>query len=91
MGFLGTAQDESSDRLQQKVFVVAGYLARQDEWTEIERQWIRRFGQESDPVSMKYLSPSECMNLTREFKRFSDPQIYPEPNGKILRTRYEMI
>ncbi|HEX4426306.1 MAG TPA: DUF3800 domain-containing protein [Terriglobales bacterium] len=83
MGFLWTALDESSDRLQEKMFVVAGYLARQDEWTEIERQWMRRLGQESDPEPIRYFSTSECMYLTGEFKRFSDPKRYPKPNGKI--------
>jgi hypothetical protein len=82
MGFLWIAFDESSDRLQQKMFVVAGYLARQEAWTEIERQWLRRLEQESDPAPMRYFSTSECMYLTGEFKRFRDPIKYPSPKGR---------
>jgi hypothetical protein len=83
MGFIWIGLDESSDRLQRKVFVVAGYLARQEEWTEIERYWMRRLEQESDPRPMKYFSTSECMYLTGEFRRFRDPKKYPKPSGRI--------
>jgi hypothetical protein len=78
MGFIWTALDESSDRLQQKVFVVAGYLARQKEWIDIERHWTRRLEQES----MKYFSSHECVSLTGEFRRFRDPIAYPRPHGR---------
>ena len=49
MGFIWSVLDESSDRLQRKAFVVAGYLARQAAWADIERFWSRRLEQESDP------------------------------------------
>ncbi len=83
MGFIWTALDESSDRAQRQMFVVAGYLARQEAWTEIERQWRLRLEQESDPEPMKYFSTHECMYLTGEFRRFRDPIRYPKPKGKI--------
>jgi len=79
MGFIWSALDESSDRLQRKVYVVAGYLARQAAWTEIERQWTLRLERECDPEPMKYFSSSECMHLTGEFRRFRK---YPKPKGR---------
>src|SRR5712692_9425201 len=82
MGFVWTGLDESSDREQRKVFVVAGYLARQEAWTEIERQWMRRLEQECDPEPMRYFSSSECMSLSGEFRRFRDPIKYPKPKGR---------
>ena len=83
MGFIWTGLDESSDRLQRKMFVVAGYLARQAEWTDIERHWMRRLEQEADPRPMRYFSSSECMYLSGEFRRFRDPIKYPKPQGRI--------
>jgi hypothetical protein len=83
MGFIRAGLDEISDRLQCEVFVVAGYLARQAEWTEIERFWMRRLEQECDPKPMKYFSSQECRGLTGEFRRFRDPKKYPKPNGRI--------
>src|SRR5437667_8497211 len=82
MGFIWLSLDESSDRLRRKVFVVAGYLARQAAWTEIERQWTLRLEQECDPEPMRYFSTSECMYLTGEFRRFRDPEKYPKPKGR---------
>jgi hypothetical protein len=79
MGFIWIGLDESSDRLQRHVFVVAGYLARQEEWTDIERHWMRRLDQES----MRYFSNHECMYLTREFRRFRDLVKYPKPQGRL--------
>jgi hypothetical protein len=79
MGFLWSSLDESSDRLKRKTFVVAGYLARQDEWTDIERHWLRRLEQECDPSPMKYFSTSECNYLTGEFRRFRK---FPKPKGR---------
>ena len=82
MGFMWTAFDESSDKEQKHVFVVAGYLARQREWTEIERLWTARLAQESDADPIKYFSSNECMFLDGEFKRFRDPVKYPKPKGR---------
>jgi hypothetical protein len=79
MGFIWIGLDQSSDRLQRQVFVVAGYLARQEEWTDIERHWMRRLDQES----MRYFSNHECMYLTGEFRRFRDPVKYPKPQGRL--------
>jgi hypothetical protein len=83
MGFLWSALDESSDRAKRKMFVVAGYLARQAAWTDIERYWMLRLERESDPEPMKYFSTHECMYLTGEFKRFRDPIKYPKPKGRV--------
>jgi hypothetical protein len=82
VGFIWIGLDESSDRLQRKVFVVAGYLARQSEWTEIERHWLRRLEQECNPVPMRYFSSSECAFLSGEFRRFRDATKYPKPKGR---------
>jgi hypothetical protein len=73
MGFIWAALDESSDRLQRKAFVVAGYLARQAAWADIERFWSRRLEQEADPRPMRYFSTQECLHLSGEFRRFRDP------------------
>jgi hypothetical protein len=78
MGFIWAALDESSDRLQRQVFAVAGYLARQEEWTSIERHWVRRLERET----MNYFSNHECMSLTGEFRRFRDSAKYPKPQGR---------
>jgi hypothetical protein len=82
MGFIWSNLDESSDRLRRKVFVVAGYLARQAAWAEIERQWLLRLEQECDPEPMRYFSSNEYLYLTGEFKRFRDPDRYPKPKGR---------
>ncbi len=82
MGFIWSSLDESSDRLRRKVFVVAGYLARQAEWTDIERQWMLRLERERDPEPIRYFSTSECMSLTGEFRRFHDLNKYPKPKGR---------
>lgn len=82
MGFLWTSLDECSDQKQRKVFVVAGYLASQDEWTEIERCWLRRLEQECDPRPMAYFSARECKALRGEFWRFRDKIKYPPPEGR---------
>lgn len=87
MGFMWTAFDESSDKEQEHVFVVGGYLARQREWTEIERLWMARLEQEKDPHPMKYFSSNECMFLDGEFKRFRDPFKYPKPKGREAATK----
>src|SRR6267142_2451141 len=83
MGFLWTGLDESADRERKHVFVVAGYLARQREWTEIERQWMLRLERENNPQPMKYFKSSECQRLTGEFARFRDKHKYPPPQGRI--------
>lgn len=77
MGFIWSSLDESHDRLKKRVFVVAGYIARQEEWTEIERHWLRRL----DRDGLNYFSTSECSYLTGEFRRFRQ---YPKPKGKEL-------
>jgi hypothetical protein len=82
VGFIWIGLDESSDRLQRKVFVVAGYLDRQADWTEIERHWLRRLEQECDPAPMRYFSSSECSSLSGEFRRFRDETKYPKPEGR---------
>lgn len=79
MGFMWPALDESTDKKQKLAFVVAGYLARQDDWTEIERLWMLRLEKESDPEPMKYFSNSECNWLTGEFARFRK---FPKPFGR---------
>lgn len=79
MGFLWASLDESADRQRRKVFVVAGYLARQASWTEIERQWMLRLEQECDPQPMKYFSSNECICLNGEFRRFRK---YPAAKGR---------
>lgn len=76
------AMDESADKEREHVFVVAGYLARQYDWIEIERQWTLRLDQESDPRPMQYFTSSECMHLTGEFARFKDVRKYPKPRGR---------
>jgi plasmid stabilization system protein ParE len=83
MGFMWAALDESADRERKHIFVVVGYLARQSNWTEIERQWMRRLEQESDPQPMKYFSASECSFLSGEFSRFRDRHKYPKPQGRL--------
>lgn len=83
MGFIWAALDESADRERKLVFVVAGYLARQRNWTEIERQWMLRLERKSDPHPMKYFSNSECTSLTGEFARFRDNTTYPKPQGRL--------
>jgi hypothetical protein len=83
MGFMWAALDESADRERKHVFVVAGYLARQGNWTEIERQWMLRLERESDPQPMKYFSNSECMSFAGEFARFRDNAKYPKPQGRL--------
>jgi hypothetical protein len=83
MGFIWAALDESADRERRHVFVVAGYLARQRNWTEIERHWMLRLERESDPEPMKYFSNSECMSLSGEFARFRDNTKYPKPKGRL--------
>lgn len=82
MGFMFTAMDESADKEREHVFVVAGYLARQGNWIEIERKWTLRLEQESDSRPMQYFSSSECMHLTGEFARFKDVRKYPKPKGR---------
>src|SRR5580704_16866875 len=82
VGFIWIGLDESSDRLQRKVFVVAGYLDRQADWTEIERHWLRRLEQECDPAPMRSFSSSECSSLSGEFRRFRDETKYPKPEGR---------
>ena len=82
MGFTWAGLDESSDREQRIIFVVAGYLARQSEWTEIERHWMRRLERENDPYAMRYFSTHECQYLDGEFRRFRDPYEYPKPKGR---------
>jgi len=83
MGFMWAALDESADREQKHVFVVAGYLSRQSNWTEIERKWVLRLERESDPEPMKYFSNSECISLSGEFARFRDKTKYPKPHGRL--------
>src|SRR5258708_6519648 len=87
MGFMWAALDESSDRERKHVFVVAGYLARQANWIEIERQWVLRLDRESDPQPMKYFSSSECASLSGEFARFRDKTKYPKPQGRLAADR----
>lgn len=82
MGFMWSALDESTDKKQKYGFVVAGYLARQEDWTEIERKWTLRLESESDPEPMKYFSTSECGFLSGQFARFRDPVKYPRPLGR---------
>lgn len=82
MGFMFTAMDESADKNREHVFVVAGYLARQKNWAEIERRWILRLEMESNPQPMRYFSSNECMYLTGEFERFKDKDKYPKPKGR---------
>lgn len=82
MGFMWSALDESTDKKQRYGFVVAGYLARQDEWTEIERKWTLRLEKECDPEPMRYFSTSECGWLSGQFARFRDPEKYPKPLGR---------
>ena len=79
MGFMWPALDESSDREQKHAFVVAGYLARQRDWTEAERKWMLRLEKEG----IKYFSNSECTSLSGEFRRFRDKQKYPSPKGRL--------
>src|SRR5258708_7838588 len=83
MGFIWAALEESADRERRHVFVVAGYLSRQQNWTEIERRWILRLEKESDPQPIKYFSNSECMSLSGEFARFHDGTKYPKPHGRL--------
>lgn len=83
MGFIWAALDESADREQRHVFVVAGYVSRQSNWTETERKWMLRLEKESDPEPMKYFSNSECMSLSGEFARFRDKTKYPKPRGRL--------
>jgi len=78
MGFMWTSLDESADKERKHVFVVAGYLARQRDWTEIERQWVLRLEKDS----IKYFSSSECMRLMGEFARFRNQDKYPKPSGR---------
>lgn len=87
MGFMFAALDESADRDRKHVFVVAGYLARQRNWIEIERRWTLRLEQESDPQPMKYFSRSECSFLSGEFSRFRDEKKYPKPKGRLAAER----
>ena len=82
MGFIFAAMDESADKERQHVFVVASYVARQDQWFETERRWMLRLEQESSPHPMRYFSSSECMHLTGEFERFKDSMKYPKPKGR---------
>ena len=82
MGFIWSGLDESSDPKQRIVFVVAGYLARQGDWTDIEGHWLRRLERENDPRPMRYFSSHECQQLSGEFRRFRDPIKYPKPKGR---------
>ncbi|HEY1525053.1 MAG TPA: hypothetical protein VGH51_02345 [Candidatus Angelobacter sp.] len=79
VGFIWPALDESTDRERKHAFVVAGYLARQRDWTEAERKWMLRL----DKEEIKYFSSSECMSLSGEFKRFRDNDKYPRPEGRL--------
>jgi hypothetical protein len=83
LGFIWAPLDESADKERRHVFVVAGYIARQREWTEIERKWQLRLEKEDDPYPMKYFKNSECQRLSGEFARFRDERKYPKPKGKI--------
>lgn len=83
MGFIWSPLDESTDKERRHVFVVAGYIARQREWTEIERKWKLRLEKENEPSPMKYFKTSECQRLSGEFTRFRDKTKYPQPQGRI--------
>lgn len=85
MCFLRTALDESTDRHRQHVFVVAGYLARQEKvgWEDIENKWQQILTK----AGMKYFSTSEYTSLTGEFARFRDAVKYPKPQGRLAATK----
>lgn len=76
MGFIWVPLDESTDKERRHVFVVAGYIARQSEWTEIERKWQLRL----EKANMQYFKNSEYQRLSGEFAQFRK---YPKPQGRL--------
>lgn len=82
MGFLFSSFDESTDRDRKHVFVVAGWVARQKEWQDIESKWMCRLERENDPEPMAYYSDKEWRYLKGQFERFKDVNKYPKPKGR---------
>lgn len=80
MGLLCVGLDESTDQLQRNVFVVAGYLATQPDWCEIEHQWMQRLERQPSPIS--YFKTSEWKYLPGQFRQFRDQAAYPKPKGR---------
>jgi len=62
---LACHMDESSDAMQEKIFVVAGYLARTEIWYEVERQWAARLRCDG----IEYFRTSDCFNFRGPFAK----------------------
>jgi hypothetical protein len=76
--FIWTALDESTDRLQRHAYVVSGLLTTQKNWSEIERAWNKRLGQDG----LAYFKTSEYRGLNGQFSKFRDRNLYPPPAGR---------
>jgi hypothetical protein len=60
--------DDSADKKQEKVFVVAGFLGRSEVVFEAERYWENRL--RADGIA--YFRSNECHTLTGEFEKLVD-------------------
>jgi len=57
--------DDSADRKQERIYVVAGFLGRTDVWFEAERHWEKRV----KSTGLDYFRTNECLTLTGEFAK----------------------
>lgn len=76
--FVWSALDESSDRLQRDVYVVAGLLATSEDWFETERLWNRYLSSKG----LNHFRTSEYRGLKGEFAKYRDEAVYPKPRGR---------
>ena len=58
--------EESADEKQEKLFVAAGFVGRQEFWATFERGWRTKL----DDWGLKYYKTSEWKNLAGEFSGF---------------------
>lgn len=64
---LKAALDETADKKQEKIFVAAGFVAREEFWTKFETEWLSKL----HASGLNHYKTSEWKNLTGQFSKFS--------------------